>query len=107
LQDSVLPALDRIIAQAALEGDQKIIVFLPTAKNCAFVANLFRTLNYDGKLVEIHSRMSQPARDRASAEFRACGLRSVLFTTDVSARGVDYADVTLVIQVRSRMQCRE
>jgi len=47
---------------------------------------------------EIHSRKPQSYRTRVSEEFRKSkGL--ILVTSDVSARGVDYPDVTLVIQV--------
>lgn len=47
---------------------------------------------------EIHSRKPQSYRTRISDEFRKSkGL--ILVTSDVSARGVDYPDVTLVIQV--------
>jgi superfamily II DNA or RNA helicase len=49
---------------------------------------------------EIHSRKSQSARTKVSDEFRKSkGL--ILVSSDVSARGVDYPDVTLVIQVGS------
>lgn len=47
---------------------------------------------------EIHSRKSQSYRTKVSDEFRKSkGL--ILVTSDVSARGVDYPDVTLVIQM--------
>ena len=44
------------------------------------------------------SRKSQGYRTRVSEEFRA-GARVVMFSSDVSARGVDYPDVSLVVQV--------
>ena len=37
-------------------------------------------------------------RTRVAEEFRK-GARKVLFSSDVSARGVDYPDVTMVVQV--------
>ena len=64
----------------------------------------------------IHSRMSQARRQRVSQAFRACASiatignrgsgrgdgqqqeHQVLFTSDVSARGMDYPNVTLVLQ---------
>lgn len=52
-----------------------------------------------GNVLEIHSRKSQNYRTRVSDEFRAAS-RVCLFSSDVSARGVDYADVSLVVQVR-------
>ncbi|GLC52864.1 hypothetical protein PLESTB_000682300 [Pleodorina starrii] len=83
----------------AQEPQYKIIVFLPTAHLTAYLAELFvlAGLKKSG-LVAIHSRMAQSGRDRASAAFRG-GSRQVLFSSDVSARGVDYPGVTLVIQV--------
>lgn len=47
---------------------------------------------------EIHSRKPQIYRARVSDEFRE-SKRLSLITSDVSARGMDYPDVTLVIQV--------
>lgn len=47
---------------------------------------------------EIHSRKPQIYRTRISDEFRD-SKRLILVTSDVSARGMDYPDVTLVIQV--------
>jgi ATP-dependent RNA helicase MSS116 len=50
------------------------------------------------RVLEIHSRKSQGARDRVSQLFKT-GTSTVLFTSDVSARGMDYPDVSLVVQV--------
>lgn len=60
------------------------------------VANFLGILNLNVR--EIHSRKQQSYRTRVSDEFRRSkGL--ILVTSDVSARGVDYPDVSLVIQV--------
>lgn len=60
------------------------------------VADLLGELNLNVR--EIHSRKPQSYRTRVSDEFRKSkGL--ILVTSDVSARGVDYPDVTLVVQV--------
>ena len=48
-------------------------------------------------VLSLHSRKTQPQRTATAAEFRAAR-QAVLFTSDVSARGVDYPDVTLVVQ---------
>ena len=54
----------------------------------------------DTLLVEIHSKKTQEQRTRASEMFRSAKTGySVLITSDVSARGVDYPGVTRVIQV--------
>lgn len=49
-------------------------------------------------VLEIHSRKSQPHRTKVSAKFRD-GSNMILFTSDVSARGMDYPDISTVIQV--------
>ncbi|GIM07344.1 hypothetical protein Vretimale_11490 [Volvox reticuliferus] len=86
-----------LLAQHMVQDPEyKIIVFLPTAFLTAYFAKLFSVAGLNG-VVAIHSRMSQGQRDRASAEFRS-GSRKVLFSSDVSARGVDYPNVTLVLQ---------
>lgn len=47
---------------------------------------------------EIHSRKPQLYRTRISDEFKE-SKRLILVTSDVSARGMNYPDVTLVVQV--------
>ena len=101
----VLPSMNRIVIsvlEVVMEAirrnprDHKIIAFFSTARLTGFFADIFNHgLNHP--VVEIHSRKSQKARDRSSEQFRnsKCG---ILFTSDVSARGVDYPDVTKVIQ---------
>ncbi|KAJ2795355.1 hypothetical protein H4R20_005911 [Coemansia guatemalensis] len=53
-------------------------------------------------LYVLHGRLSQATRTRRSNIFRGfpvtAGSASILVTTDVSARGVDYPDVSMVIQ---------
>lgn len=71
-------------------------MFLTTARATQLYAQLFQGIGFPA--LEIHSRKSQAARTRTSEEFRK-GTRVVLFTSDVSARGVDYPDVSMVLQV--------
>ncbi|XP_044503749.1 DEAD-box ATP-dependent RNA helicase 31-like [Mangifera indica] len=76
--------------------DYKVLVFCTTAMVTRLVADLLGELKLNVR--EIHSRKPQSYRTRVSDEFRKSkGL--ILVTSDVSARGVDYPDVTLVIQV--------
>lgn len=77
----------------------KIIVFSTTARLTQHMA-AFVNHAFDGKIdvIEIHSRKSQSARDKASKAFRD-SKSAILCTSDVSARGVDYPNVTVVIQV--------
>jgi len=74
----------------------KIIVFFPTTTLCRFFSHIFNHI-YKVPVIEIHSQKSQSNRTYTSNLFRKWN-KGVLFTTDVSARGVDYPDVTHVIQ---------
>jgi len=93
-------ALAHALNLARKEKDHKIIVFFPTARVCALFAEIFRrSLKKTGTTVlEIHSRKSQSYRNTQSQRFRE-GTNVILFSSDVSARGVDYPDVTYVVQV--------
>ena len=75
----------------------KIIVFFATANETKLGAAVLQSAGMRDVL-EIHSRKTQPAREKAAAAFRAAS-RAIMCTSDVSARGVDYPDVSLVIQV--------
>ncbi|CAL4962607.1 unnamed protein product [Urochloa decumbens] len=78
------------------DAEYKVIVFCTTAMVTKLVAEVLSQLKLN--IREIHSRKSQSARTKVSDEFRKSkGL--ILVSSDVSARGVDYPDVTLVIQV--------
>lgn len=82
-----------------IKQPHKIMVFIKTARETALYALLFECMNLEGtKIMEIHSRKSQAQRTRISAEFRDAE-RAILFSSDVSARGMDYPDVTFVLQV--------
>ena len=59
-------------------------------------AELFNSMGIN--VLETHSRKSQAARTRVAEAFRnSKGV--IMFTSDVSARGMDYPDVSLVVQV--------
>lgn len=70
-----------------------------------FFLRLFLGLDWFGNVVrqgfpvlEIHSRKSQGHRNKVSEKFRN-GQGLIMFTSDVSARGMDYPDVSAVLQV--------
>jgi ATP-dependent RNA helicase MSS116 len=68
--------------------EHKVMVFLQTAREAGFCAALFRQMDSLGTQVfEIHSKKSQPQRSKASEQFRLCR-SGVLFSSDVSARGM-------------------
>jgi len=80
----------------------KIIVFFTTARIAGFMAELFIAkypqLYSTKNLWEIHSRKSQSHRMKTAQKFTD-GNNCLLFSSDVSARGVDYPNVSFVLQV--------
>ncbi|GKU95296.1 hypothetical protein SLEP1_g8673 [Rubroshorea leprosula] len=76
--------------------DYKVIVFCSTGMVTSLMYMLLREMKLN--VWEIHSRKPQLYRTHISDEFRG-SKRLILITSDVSARGVNYPDVTLVIQV--------
>ncbi|EGZ28143.1 hypothetical protein PHYSODRAFT_468056 [Phytophthora sojae] len=96
LQD-VIPAVEGVLEEHMKQSEYKVIVFLPTARSAQFMAQLFQAAGFPNVL-EMHSRKSQSARTKAADAFRK-GKKMIMFSSDVSARGVDYPDVSLVLQV--------
>jgi ATP-dependent RNA helicase MSS116 len=82
---------------AGVEG-YKVIVFFTTARVTGYMAELVSAIGDFGNILEIHSRKSQSARTKTSEQFRKQS-NVIMFTSDVSARGMDYPDVSFVIQV--------
>lgn len=86
-------------SRASKEGPFKVIVFFPVVKMVAYAYEVLREfIPKDVKLLAIHSDLSQGQRQRAADEFRNAS-RAILLGTDVIGRGVDFPDVTFVLQV--------
>eukprot|EP01059_Diplonema_ambulator_P010667 TRINITY_DN2067_c0_g3_i2.p1 TRINITY_DN2067_c0_g3~~TRINITY_DN2067_c0_g3_i2.p1 ORF type:complete len:596 (+),score=206.68 TRINITY_DN2067_c0_g3_i2:270-1790(+) len=86
-----------VINEGMREDDQyKMLVFFTTARLTQAFSELFNKLGYN--VLEMHSRKTQPVRTATSAKFRD-HTRVIMFTSDVTARGMDYPDVSKVIQV--------
>ncbi|KAF3931340.1 hypothetical protein ABW19_dt0208417 [Dactylella cylindrospora] len=84
----------------------KAMVFFSTARGAEQAAMMFRRIrlpNTDGHplfpldLIQIHSRLTQVRRTEAAAAFKAA-TNAVLFSSDVTARGMDFPNVSHVIQ---------
>eukprot|EP00668_Euglena_longa_P018252 GGOE01022796.1.p1 GENE.GGOE01022796.1~~GGOE01022796.1.p1 ORF type:complete len:594 (+),score=157.47 GGOE01022796.1:27-1784(+) len=74
----------------------KVLVFFPTARLTQFYADVFVTMGI--RVMEMHSAKGPVHRTKVSDQFMK--LRNVvMFSSDVSARGMDYPGVTCVIQV--------
>ncbi|KAI8921496.1 P-loop containing nucleoside triphosphate hydrolase protein, partial [Entophlyctis helioformis] len=87
---------DAIERQRAASTQAKIIVFFPTTKLTTFAAEVFNRIP-GCEVLEMHSKLTQMQRMKIADRFRRAS-SAVLFTSDVSARGVDYPGVSLVIQ---------
>ena len=94
---SIIPSIYSILKQATTNKPYKIVVFFPTARMVSFFADFLKD-GFQSPILELHSKKSQSARNTASESFRTAK-NAVLFTSDLSARGIDYPDVTNVIQV--------
>lgn len=96
--DHYVSSLAKIIEEEEKNKRSKIVLFLPTTKLVAFFATYLESGLCMSNIYRLHSRMSQAARQRTSQAFRTASKKSILITTDVSSRGVDYPDVSLVVQ---------
>nr|POF25355.1 putative dead-box atp-dependent rna helicase 48 [Quercus suber] len=76
--------------------DYKVIVFCTTGMVTSLMCLLLREMKMNVR--ELHSRKPQLYRTRISDEFRE-SKRLILVSSDVSARGMNYPDVTLVTQI--------
>ncbi|KAJ6962458.1 hypothetical protein NC652_001195 [Populus alba x Populus x berolinensis] len=80
--------------------DYKVIVFCTTGMVTSLMYLLLREMKMNVR--EMHSRKPQLYQTRVSDEFQESN-RLILVTSDVSARGMNYPDVTLVIQMEESM----
>lgn len=94
---AVLAAVLKLhIDATATDMDYKIMVFFPTARTTALMSSIFNDAGFD--VLEMHSRKSQSYREKCSDQFRK-GKNVIMFSSDVTARGMDYPGVTFVLQV--------
>ncbi|CAK9060604.1 DEAD-box ATP-dependent RNA helicase 31 [Durusdinium trenchii] len=84
--------------QSHAKPDFKAVAIFMTGRIAAYYAEAFRKAGTDLAVFEIHARRSQKQRTEESERFRAAE-RGVLFTSDVSSRGLDYPGVTHVVQM--------
>jgi ATP-dependent RNA helicase MSS116 len=100
---TILELIDREVTAAKENGGKfKAIVFLPTTLMVQLSYYLFRSLRNNDRWIplvnQIHSRLSQDQRTRAAQNFKEAE-SSILLSSDVTARGMDFPGVTHVIQV--------
>ncbi|KAJ1307192.1 hypothetical protein OPQ81_001307 [Rhizoctonia solani] len=87
----LMPVVGRLVEERG-----KVICFLPTARATGLIAEVMENV-LNCPVYSIHSRMSQPRRTKATEDFKLAPT-GVLFSSDVTARGIDIPGVTCVIQ---------
>ncbi|KAL9590842.1 MAG: hypothetical protein Q9203_000389 [Teloschistes exilis] len=107
------PALVELCMSEVARKDEnpfKAIIYFNATADVRLMASTLRNLRNPGKsvfhrhplhpaeIVEIHARLSQQERTRAAATFRAAQ-SAIMLSSDVTARGMDFPNVTHVIQV--------
>lgn len=106
---NIFPAIweliDREMAKCRSDPDAtpfKAIVYFNTTALVQLVGEMSHRARKDGKMpcsaFAIHSKLTQVQRTRAAENFREARC-AVLFSSDVTARGMDFPNVTHVVQV--------
>ncbi|KAK1640987.1 DEAD/DEAH box helicase [Colletotrichum phormii] len=105
---NVFPAMyeliDKEIAKRTADREMmpfKALVFLPTSALVDLVGDVDISMRGDRDRVQgwrIHSKLTQAQRTKSAELFRKAR-SGILFSTDVTARGLDFPNVTHVIQI--------
>ena len=120
--ENALPAILELVKDYIKKGREdsslrpfKAIVYFNSTAEVSLASEAFQSLLNDPEdprsghplgrmlMLDIHSRLTQGARTRSSDMFRK-SRSAILFSSDVTARGMDFPDVTHVIQVGSPRQ---
>lgn len=111
--DNVMPALVELCKREQQKSEDKTfkaIVYFGATSEVALAATTFANLNrsgetssrknvfYPASIIEMHGKLSQQERTRAADAFRR-SKSGILLSSDVTARGMDFPNVTHVIQV--------
>lgn len=111
--ENAMPTLIEV-CQRAVEASQqpggkpfKAIVYFNATAEVALAASTLQGLRSPSgqghpfapaRIIEIHAKLTQSTRTRAAEDFRRAE-SGILLSSDVTARGMDFPDVTHVIQV--------
>jgi len=94
--ENLISELYFCVEKAMSISNYKVLVFFATANLTKVLAQIFNNMGIS--VLSTHSRLRQNKRNTASNLFRS-NSSIVMFTSDLSSRGMDYPDVTEVIQV--------
>lgn len=107
---SVLELMQRELARTDAELPFKAIVFFNANAEACLAADIFRRIGRSTgskiPIIEMHSKLSQYERTRASEDFRRAK-SAVMFSSDVTSRGMDFPNVTHVIQLHLPRQAEQ
>ncbi|EPE03275.1 atp-dependent rna helicase [Ophiostoma piceae UAMH 11346] len=104
IHPTLLELFQREVEASKQEGKMpfKAIVFLSTTAFVRLTSGVFNELRKNNselpRMFTIHSKLTQNGRTHAAESFRR-STSSILFSSDVTARGMDFPNVTHVIQV--------
>lgn len=111
--ENTVPALLELCKREIAREDGmpfKTIVYFGATSEVALASAIFQNLRlpsggqfdphplYPAQLIEIHGQLTQAQRTRAADHFRKAK-SAIMFSSDVTARGMDFPNVTHVIQV--------
>ena len=112
--ENFMPALlelcQRELARKDAESPFKAIVYFNATAEAKLASSTFQNLTnpgtsrfnqhplYPARLIEMHARLTQEGRTRAADAFRRAS-SAIMFSSDVTARGMDFPNVTHVIQM--------
>ena len=99
---SLLELMHREEGRADAASPFKALVFFNATAEAKLATAIFQNLpdyrNRKRDIIEMHSRLTQQQRTRASESFRRAR-SGIMFSSDVSARGMDFPNVSHVIQM--------
>ena len=111
--ENLMPAIVELCKRELDRKDEmpfKAIVYFPATAEVSLAALTLRNLKQPGesffgkhplapaKIVEMHGKLTQEQRTRAADSFRHAEC-AIMLSSDVTARGMDFPNVTHVIQV--------
>ena len=101
--ENFMPALLELIRrEVQRNGRFKGIVFFNTAAEAVLARHIYAetkaSQEFKFRALDIHSRLTQSARTRSADNFRSIQ-SGIMFASDVIGRGMDFPDVTHVIQM--------
>ena len=108
--ENVAPALLELCKREIARDDDmpfKAIIYFGATAEVALASSIFENLKTPGasqhplqgaQLIEMHAKLTQQQRTRSADMFRRAK-SAIMFSSDVTARGMDFPNVTHIIQV--------